>query len=84
MRKYYTRACNFYHGRVAKNLIKSKKALPLNGNKYLAFDNLEIFERTKKKIKIYQINLKDINKLKRETKKIVKKDLTKRINHFHK
>ena len=42
MRKYYTRACNFYHGKFAKELIRSKKALPLNGNKYLAFDNVEI------------------------------------------
>ena len=29
MKKYYTRACNFYYGRYAKKLIKKKKALPL-------------------------------------------------------
>ena len=53
MRKYYTRACNFYHGAVAEKLIKSKKALPLNGRKNLAFDNIEIFIRDKKLAKFY-------------------------------
>jgi len=43
MRKYYTRACNFYHGSEAKRLIQTKKALPLNGKKNIAFDNIEIF-----------------------------------------
>ena len=28
MRKYYTRPCNFYHGRAANSLIKLKKAFP--------------------------------------------------------
>ena len=51
MRKYYTRACNFYHGKAAKNLIQSKKALPLNGKKDIAFDKIEIFIRGKGKSK---------------------------------
>ena len=52
MRKYYTRACNFYHGKTAERLIISKKAtLPLNGKKYLAFDNIEIFIREKTRLK---------------------------------
>ena len=51
MIKYYTRACNFYYGKQAKLLIKKKKALPLCGNKHIAFDNIEIFTRKKKKIK---------------------------------
>ena len=29
MRNYYTRACNFYHGKAARRLIKLKKAFPL-------------------------------------------------------
>ena len=51
MRKYYTRACNFYHGRAASSLIKSNKAFPLNGKKDIAFDKIEIFTRDKRKIK---------------------------------
>ena len=39
MIKYYTRACNFYYGTQAKHLIKQKKALPLCGNKNIAFDS---------------------------------------------
>ena len=50
MREYYTRACNFYHGKIAKNLILNKKALPLNSRKDIAFDKIEIFQRTKNKI----------------------------------
>ena len=45
MIKYYTRACNFYYGEQAKLLIKKHKALPLCGNKYIAFDTLEIFSK---------------------------------------
>ncbi len=45
MRKYYTRACNFYYGETAKDLILDKKALPLNSRKDLAFDQIEIFQR---------------------------------------
>ena len=71
MRKYYTRACNFYHGKFAKELIRSKKALPLNGNKYLAFDNVEIFIRDRRKIKSSLIHFKDINKLSKNAKKTI-------------
>jgi len=42
MRNYYTRACNFYHGSQAQNLIKKNLALPLCGNKNIAFDYIEI------------------------------------------
>ena len=45
MRNYYTRACNFYHGSQAQNLIKKKLALPLCGNQSLAFDYIEILSR---------------------------------------
>ena len=45
MRKYYTRACNFYYGNYAKNLIKNRKALALTGNSNIAFDQIEVFER---------------------------------------
>ena len=42
MTKYYTRACNFYYGNAAIQLIKKKQALPLCGNNNTAFDTLEI------------------------------------------
>ena len=77
MRKYYTRACNFYHGRIAEKLIKSKKALSLNGKKNLCFDNIEIFIRDKNKVHSKLIHLRDIKKLSRGLKKTVNKDLKK-------
>ena len=60
MRKYYTRACNFYHGSEARKLIKTKKALPLNGKKNIAFDSIEIFSREKKGV---EVNLTHVNKI---------------------
>ena len=50
MRKYYTRACNFYYGKNAGLLIENKSALPLCGNKNIAFDKIEIITRNKNKI----------------------------------
>ena len=75
MRKYYTRACNFYHGSDATKLIKLNKALPLNGKKDIAFDNIEIFSREKKGVKVNLIHLKKINKLSKNIRKVIKKDL---------
>ena len=80
MIKYYTRACNFYHGKIATKLIKSKKALPLTGRKDLAFDNIEIFIRSKKNIKTKIIHIKDINRLNIKIKKIITKDIKKIIS----
>ena len=77
MRKYYTRACNFYHGRVAEKLIRSKNALPLNGKKHLAFDNIEIFIRDKKQVNSKLIHFRDIKKLSKSVKKTINKDLKK-------
>ena len=74
MRKYYTRACNFYYGENAKKLIKKKLALPLCGNKDIAFDNIEILSRKEKKI---TLNIKKINKLPKQIKKIILKDIKK-------
>ena len=53
MIKYYTRACNFFYGYRAKTLIKQKLALPLCGNKKIAFNSLEHLQETKK----YHISL---------------------------
>ena len=38
MRKYYTRACNFYYGKESRLLVNSDKAIPLNSNKNILFD----------------------------------------------
>ncbi len=59
MLKYYTRACNFYYGNISKEKVKKKISLPLNGNKYISFDSIEIITRKQKKI----VNIKAINKL---------------------
>ena len=80
MAKYYTRACNFYYGKLANYLVKSKKALPLCGNKHIAFDNLEIFSRHKKRVKSRFIHYKSIAKLNNKEKTKVKKDLKKIIS----
>ena len=80
MRNYYTRACNFYHGRAARRLIKLNKAFPLNGKKNIAFDQLEIFSRENRKIKTRFINIKEIQTLNKNIKKIVKQDLKKIIS----
>ena len=77
MRNYYTRACNFYHGFKAQNLIKKKLALPLCGNKNLAFDHIEILSR-KNKNRI--IHIKKISLLNSTLKKIVQKDIRKIVN----
>ena len=66
MPRYYTRACNFYYGKISKSLVRDKKSLPLNGNKEISFDQVELISRnSKKKIKINKlINLPKILKKK--------------------
>ena len=76
MRKYYTRACNFYYGNTAKDLILNKKALSLNSRKDIAFDQIEIFQRKKNHVvesKFYSIS--EIKKLNRKILYEVEKDL---------
>ncbi len=65
MIKYYTRACNFYYGKISKENVKNKISLPLNGNKLISFDTIELISRNKKKI----IKIKDIKKLAPKLKK---------------
>ena len=74
MKKYYTRACNFYYGTSAKNLIKKKLALTLCGNADIAFDSIEILSRNNP---TKRINIKNIKKLSKQIKKIVLVDLKK-------
>ena len=63
MTKYYTRACNFYYGVNARLLIKKKLALPLCGNKNIAFDKIEIITRYNNKVVSKIISVKKIKTL---------------------
>tara|TARA_B100001059_G_scaffold221283_1_gene244084 strand:+ start:57 stop:1109 length:1053 start_codon:yes stop_codon:yes gene_type:complete len=71
MRRYYTRACNFYYGNESKILINNKKSLPLNGNKKISFDSVEIISRKSRR----KILIKDLDKLPKLLKKNIKLDL---------
>jgi len=77
MTKYYTRACNFYYGINAKLLIKKRLALPLCGNKSIAFDKVEVITRKNSKVLSKVINIKKIETLSVSSKKKVKQDLKK-------
>ena len=81
MRRYYTRACNFYYGNESKILVNKNKSLPLNGNKEISFDCIEIITRKSKK----KILLKDLKKLPKLFKKQLVLDLkiiTKKNKNF--
>jgi len=77
MKKYYTRACNFYYGTFSKRLVKKKLSLPLCGNHNISFDKIEIFSREKKIISIKIVDLKQINSLPSSIKKKVITDIKK-------
>jgi dihydropteroate synthase len=76
MKRYYTRVCNFYYGKESKQLVNKKKSLPLNGNKEISFDHIEIISRNSKKI----IPLDKVNKLSKLLKKQIILDLKKIIS----
>ena len=71
MEKYYTRACNFYYGLNSISKLKKKLSIPLNGNKNISFDHIELISRKSKK-KIY---FKDIKFLPNKIKKKINKDI---------
>tara|TARA_B100001057_G_scaffold113241_1_gene111538 strand:+ start:1887 stop:2939 length:1053 start_codon:yes stop_codon:yes gene_type:complete len=73
MKRYYTRACNFYYGKESKLLINKKKTLPLNGLQEISFDHLEIITRKSKK----KISIKDLKKLSKSLQKQIIFDLKK-------
>tara|TARA_X000001036_G_scaffold197014_1_gene185583 strand:+ start:476 stop:1537 length:1062 start_codon:yes stop_codon:yes gene_type:complete len=75
MTKYYTRACNFKYGSIARKLIKNKSALPLCGDKNISFSEIELITRNKNKIFSKIINYKKISSLSVSQKNQVKKDL---------
>ena len=69
MIKYYTRACNFYYGKYSEQLTKLKKTLPLNGNKYISFNKVEIFSRKDKEVTSKIIDIQNIKFLNNKIKK---------------
>ena len=78
MRKYYTRPCNFYYGNHAVSLVSKKRALPLAGNKNIAFDQVEVFTRKKKStIRSVFYSIHKLNDLNKNILPIVRKDLKK-------
>ena len=57
MTRDYTRVCNFYYGKESILLVNKKKTLPLNSNKEISFNQIEIISRkSKKKISIHEID----------------------------
>ncbi len=73
MPRYYTRVCNFYYGSRSQSLIKKKQSLPLNGNKKISFDQVEIITRKSKK----KISIQNIADLPKSIKKQIISDLKK-------
>ena len=73
MTRYYTRVCNFYYGKESILLVNKKKTLPLNSNKEISFDKIEIISRKSKK-KIY---IQEINSLPKSLQKKINLDLRK-------
>ena len=77
MKKYYTRVCNFTYGKSSIRLVKKKKNFPLNGNKEISFNKIEVITRESKKliefdnIKKLPINLR--KKINIDLKNIIKK-----------
>ena len=73
MVKYYTRACNFKYGSIARKLIKKKLALPLCGNRNISFDQIELIKRNKNKVSNKFVHFKELNDLSINQKKKSKK-----------
>tara|TARA_B100000427_G_scaffold260317_1_gene224593 strand:+ start:1390 stop:2442 length:1053 start_codon:yes stop_codon:yes gene_type:complete len=71
MKKYYTRACNFYYGSLSKQKIKKKLSLPVNGSHIISFDSIELITRKTKKI----IHIKKIDSLPKKIKEKVILDI---------
>ena len=77
MKKYYTRACNFFYGSNSRKLVKNKSTLPLCGDKSISFNQIEIFTKEKKKVSSRIISINRINKLPQIIKKKVLQDIKK-------
>ncbi len=65
--------CNFYYGKESEVLVNKNKTIPLNGNRKISFDHIEIISRSSKKI--FHIN--KVNSLSKKFKKQTVSDLKK-------
>ena len=72
MRSVYVRPCNFVHGKYATFLIQKKQALPICGNRSIAFTHVEIIT---KKNKRQIIAISQVNNLSKQYQKQVQLDL---------
>ena len=77
MKKYYTRACNFFYGQDSRQLVKKKLTLPLCNDSSISFNQIELFSRNKKIVKNKTVDLKNIKKLPKKIKEKVIQDLKK-------
>ena len=71
MKKYYTRACNFFYGKTSRNLVFKKLSLPLSGNNNISFDTIEIISRKS----IDKIKVKDLNKISKKQRQQIYLDI---------
>ena len=71
MSRYYTRACNFFYGKISEKLVNSKVTLPLNGNKKISFNQIEILNRKSCK----KLFINEVKFLPKDLKKNIKLDL---------
>lgn len=74
MQKIYVRPMSLSYGLNARKLIHSKKAIPISGNKNMAFTHIEIIIRNKKN-RIKNININQISSLPNLIKKKVLEQL---------
>ncbi len=77
MKKYYTRACNFFYGSNSKKLVKKKLSFPLCGDTSISFNQVEIFTRDKKKVYSKILEIDKLNSLPIAIKRKVLKDIKK-------
>ena len=77
MKKYYTRACNFFYGAESKKLINKKLSLPLCGDTSISFNQIEIFSKNKNKVDSRVVDIKNIKKLPFTIRKKISKDIKK-------
>ena len=75
MKKYYTRACNFFYGISSKQLVRKKLTLPLCGDSSISFN--KIFTREKKNVSSKIIHIKNIKKTPKILRKKIHIDLKK-------
>ena len=81
MKRYYTRACNFYYGKKSKFLVSKKKTFSLGDNKEISFDHIEIISRKSiKKISISRLN--NLPKLLKKQITIDLKNITSKKKNF--